>query len=102
MENIIGLIKEKLSVPKNLAIAAGVAGILLGLMIGWVLLPVQWTDTNAETMRADLRQDYLRMAITNYNLTFDEAKARQLYQELGNNAGVTLTEVQSNPQFQDL
>ncbi|NMD28063.1 MAG: hypothetical protein GYA81_08875 [Chloroflexi bacterium] len=99
MENIIGLIKEKLSVPKNLAIAAGVAGILLGLLIGWVLLPVQWTDTNAETMRADLRQDYLRMAITNYNLTFDEAKARQLYQELGNNAGVTLTEVQSNPQF---
>ena len=41
MENIIGLIKEKLSVPKNLAIAAGVAGILLGLLIGWVLLPVQ-------------------------------------------------------------
>lgn len=99
MKNIMDLIKERLSSPRNLAIAAGVAGILLGLLIGWVLLPVQWTDTNAETMRADLREDYLRMVITNYNLTFDQAKARQLYQELGKNAGATLTDVQSNPQF---
>jgi hypothetical protein len=93
MKNIMDLIKERLSSPRNLAIAAGVAGILLGLLIGWVLLPVQWTDTTAETMRADLREDYLRMVFTNIILTFDQAKARQLYQELGKNAGATLTDV---------
>lgn len=99
MENIIELLKQKLSIPRNMAIAAGVLGILLGLLIGWVILPVQWTDTNAETMRADLQVDYLRMAITNYNLTFDQAKAKQLYAELGNSAGSTLTMVQEDPQF---
>ena len=99
MENFIESLKQKLSNPVYLAIAAGIVGILIGLAIGWGVLPVQWTDTNAETMRADLRQDYLRMAITNYNLTFDAAKAQQLYRELGKNAGSTLSEVQANPQF---
>ena len=99
MENFMELLKQKLSIPRNMAVAAGVLGILLGLLIGWVILPVQWTDTNAETMRADLQVDYLRMVITNYNLTFDSAKARQLYQELGTSAGETLTQVRADPQF---
>lgn len=99
MENFIDFLKQKLSVPRNMAVAAGLLGILLGLLIGWVVLPVQWTDTNAETMRADLQVDYLRMVITNYNLTFDAAKAKQLYQELGKSAGATLTLVQADPQF---
>jgi len=64
-----------------------------------VIWPVQWVDTNAETMRPDLRVDYLRMVITNYNLTFDQVKAQQLYQELGSQAEATLAEVQANPAF---
>jgi hypothetical protein len=99
MENIIELLKQKLSIPRNMAVAAGVLGILLGLVIGWGIMPVQWTDTNAETMRPDLQVDYLRMVITNYNLTFDAAKAQQLYQELGKNAGTSLSKVQADPQF---
>jgi len=99
MENIIDTIKTELQEPKKLAISAAVLGLLVGLLIGWVIWPVQWVDTNAETMRPDLRVDYLRMVITNYNLTFDQVKAQQLYQELGSQAEATLAEVQANPGF---
>jgi len=99
MENIIDTIKTELQEPKKLAISAAILGLLVGLLIGWVILPVQWVDTNAETMRPDLRVDYLRMVITNYNLTFDQAKAQQLYQELGSQAEATLAEVQADPGF---
>jgi len=99
MKNIIDTIKTELQEPKKLAISAIILGLLLGLLIGWVILPVQWVDTNAETMRPDLRVDYLRMVITNYNLTFDQVKAQQLYQELGSQADATMAEVQANPGF---
>ncbi|MFZ3070918.1 MAG: hypothetical protein WA110_07355 [Anaerolineaceae bacterium] len=99
MDNLVNAIKDKLKEPKNLAITVGILGLLIGLLFGWVIFPVQWTDTNAETMRPDLRQDYLRMVITNYNLTYDQAKARQLYEELGKNAETTLGEVQNTPLY---
>ena len=99
MENIIDTIKTELQEPKKLAISAAILGLLVGLLIGWVIWPVQWVDTNAETMRPDLRVDYLRMVITNYNLTFDQVKAQQLYQELGSQAEATLAEVQADPGF---
>jgi len=75
MENTLDLLKEKLKQPRNLAIAAAVAGLALGLIIGWVILPVQWTDASAEHLRPDLRIDYLRNLITTYTLNGDKEKA---------------------------
>ena len=34
-----------------------------GLIIGWGIWPVQWTDATPEVLRDDLQEDYLRMAI---------------------------------------
>jgi len=99
MENILNYLKEKLKVPRNLAIAAAVAGLVLGLIIGWVILPVQWTDASAEHLRADLRIDYLRNLITTYTLNGDKEKAIQLYQELGEKADSTLSELLAQPGF---
>jgi len=99
MENTLDLIKEKLKQPRNLAIAAAVAGLLLGLIIGWVILPVQWTDASAEHLRADLRQDYLRNLITTYTLNGDKEKALQLYGELGEQAEPTLSQLLAEPGF---
>jgi len=39
------------------------------------------------------------MVITNYNLTFDQAKAQQLYAELGDQAESTLAKVEAEPGF---
>ena len=99
MENTLDFIKEKLKAPRNLAIAAAVAGLVLGLIIGWVILPVQWTDASAEHLRADLRQDYLRNLITTYTLNGDEEKALQSYQELGEQADSTLSQLIAEPGF---
>lgn len=54
-------------------------GLFIGLIVlGWWLFPVQWTDAEPAHLRADLREDYLRMVIDSYNLRedFDLATAR--------------------------
>jgi hypothetical protein len=99
MENTLSWIKEKLKAPRNLAIAAALAGLVLGLIIGYVILPVQWTDASAEHLRADLRQDYLRNLITTYTLNGDKEKAVQLYGELGEQAESTLSQLLAEPGF---
>ena len=99
MDNTLDLLKEKLKQPRNLAIAAAVAGLVLGLIIGWVILPVQWTDASAEQLRPDLRIDYLRNLITTYTLNGDKEKALQLYQELGEKADSTLSDLLAQPGF---
>ena len=99
MENTLDLLKEKLKQPRNLAIAAALVGLLLGLLIGYVILPVQWTDASAEHLRAGLRQDYLRNLITTYTLNGDKQKAIQLYQELGEQAEPTLSQLLAQPGF---
>lgn len=98
MENISASIKERLQVPRNLAIAAAVGGLILGLLIGY-LFPIPWTDASAENLRPDLRIEYLRNAITTYTLTGDKLKAVQSYEELGNKAESTLIELAENPGF---
>lgn len=99
MENTLNYVKEKLKVPRNLAIVAAFAGLVLGLIIGWAILPVQWTDASAEHLRADLRQDYLRNLITTFTLNGDKEKAIQLYGELGETAESTLAELLAQPGF---
>jgi len=98
MENIISSIKERLQVPRNLAIAAAIGGLILGLAIGY-LFPIPWTDASAENLRPDLRIEYLRNAITTYTLTGDRLKAVQSYEELGKQAESTLIELTANPGF---
>lgn len=98
MENFTAIIKEKLEIPRNLAIAAAIGGVLLGLLIGY-LFPIPWTDASAENLRPDLRVDYLRNAITTYTLTGDKAKALQAYAELGDKSEETLKELTEKPGF---
>jgi len=98
MENFTAIIKEKLQEPRNLAIAALIVGVLIGLLLGY-LFPIPWTDASAENLRPDLRVDYLRNAITTYTLTGDKAKALQAYAELGDTAEETLKELTDNPGF---
>lgn len=42
-----------------LAVAA-LLGLGLGLLIGWVVWPVQWTDAGPQHLRADLQEQYLK------------------------------------------
>lgn len=41
------------------AIGGGLLGLLLGLLIAWVLWPVQWTNATPSHLRSDFQDDYI-------------------------------------------
>lgn len=99
MENAQAFIKDKLKDPRWLALTAGVVGLLIGLLFGYVLFPVQWTDAAAEHLREDLRLDYLRNAVNSYTMTGDKFAAAKAYTELGDKADDTLEALVETPGF---
>ena len=51
MDNFKAILQDKLREPRNLAIAAGIVGLLIGLFFAYVLFPIKWTDASAEHLR---------------------------------------------------
>lgn len=76
-----------------------VLGLILGLVIGWGIWPVQWTDLAPYHLRADLREDYLRMAIHTSTSVSDAAIAQKAWNELGDTAEETLAVVRNQPGY---
>ena len=77
----------------------GIAGLVVGLIfgwfaIGWGLWPVEWSDAEPQHLRADLKEDYLRMVIDSYMLNKDQAKTLDRWQVLEPGAGDVLTAIQ--------
>jgi hypothetical protein len=66
-----------------LAVAAGIG---LGLLYGWVISPVQYTDTAPDTLRADYRADYVLMVAEIYHHEHDPSLAAQRLAFLGSEA----------------
>jgi hypothetical protein len=58
---------------------AALIGIALGLVYGWVLAPVQYTDVTPNILREDYRADYVLMVAESYQSEQDpETAARRL------------------------
>ncbi|MFZ5920191.1 MAG: hypothetical protein ACOYY3_03960 [Chloroflexota bacterium] len=93
---------ERLKNPVAAGIAGILGGLLVGLLIGWVLWPVKYVDTTPDSMRADLQEDYLRMAIDSFQLTGDTELALRRYANLGDQAEANLLVVQQAPGAQDV
>jgi uncharacterized protein YneF (UPF0154 family) len=94
------IIREQLEKPLVTGILGVVVGLLLGLLWGYVVAPTQWIDQPLDWVRADLREDYLRMAIDSYKYNPDETLARKRWEDLGSGAGDVLAIVQGAPQQQ--
>ena len=62
------------------AVAAAVAGVLLGLAIGWWFWPVQWINATPAHLRPDFRDAYILSVAEDYFETGDLERARE---ELG-------------------
>jgi hypothetical protein len=60
-------------------------------------MPVKWVDASAENLRADLQEDYLRMAISSYSREGDALAAKKAWDELGAKAPEVLAKVQQVP-----
>lgn len=55
------------------------AGIGIGLFYGWIISPVEYTDTSPNTLRADYRADYVLMVAESYHRERDlDLAARRL------------------------
>jgi hypothetical protein len=77
-------------------------GLLIGLVVlGWWLWPVQWTNAGPADLRADAQEDYLRMAVDSYALTADTEAAARRYADLGEAGPDLLTQIQTDPGYQD-
>lgn len=101
MEAVTAIIRNLLQNVRTVLIVGVVLGLLLGLIIGWGIWPVQWTDGTPEVLRADLQDDYLRMAVESYSRTGDVNAAVRRWDDLGTAAGPTLLRIQSNPGYVD-
>lgn len=97
MEAVTAIVKNLLQNVRTVLILGVVLGLILGLIIGWGLWPVQWTDGTPEVLRADLQDDYLRMAAESFSRTGDVNAAVRRWDDLGKAASATLIRVQSNP-----
>jgi len=97
MEAVTAIIKNNLQNTRAALILGVILGLLLGLIIGWGLWPVKWTDATPAVLRADLQEDYLRMAIDSFSRTGDINAAVRRWDDLGAAAGPTLNRVQQNP-----
>lgn len=90
-------ILEYLKKPVIAAILAGVGGILLGLIWGWVIQPVEWKDAPPSLLNVGYQEQYLRMAIDSFGVNGDTQLAIQRYQELGSAGSALLKTIQTNP-----
>jgi hypothetical protein len=99
------LIREQLNKP----LVTGIVGFALGLILGWFVIgwgiwPVRWTDATPSHLRADLKEDYLRMVIDSYVLRSDSGKALERWESLKPSAEDALAAVEAapGPQANDL
>lgn len=58
-------------------------GLVLGLVYGWVVNPVQYVDTTPDTLRVDYRSDYALMVAEVYHAERDLAAAARRLALLG-------------------
>lgn len=84
--------------PLAIGVAGLVIGILIGLMIGWGIWPVKWKDAAASHLRDDLKQEWVRMAADSYGGGYStkEDAIRRL-DELGDQAIDVMDTVFANP-----
>jgi hypothetical protein len=74
-----------------------IGGLMLGLLIGWVIVPVEFVDATPAYLRADLQEDYMRMAIDSYSVNQNADLAVQRWMGLEEDAQQAYANVQANP-----
>lgn len=84
MDMMSNFLKKSWAVP----LLSFLAGLLIGLIVlGWWLVPVQWTDATPDLLRQDLKADYLRMTVDSYVVNKDTTLAKTRWESLGEDAG---------------
>ncbi len=91
MASLLDLLKR----PLVLAALACILGIIIGIPIGWGTVRV--VNTTPAVMRADLQEDYLRMAIESFQVDRDPNAAVKRWDALGPAAAPLFVKIQEQP-----
>ncbi len=96
--NVSDLVRQ----PLVVGVAAFLLGLIIGLpVLGWWLMPVQWTDGDFSTLRADLKQEYVRLVAGAYAVDLDAQKAAQRIAALGPAWATVIQETAASAQGQE-
>ena len=93
MQFVVAILKKLPILPIGLF----VGGLVLGLLVGWVIWPTEYINTTPDSLRADLQEDYLRMAIDSYGINRSPDLAIQRWQNLGVGVQQAFTNIQTHP-----
>ena len=74
----------------KVAIAA-ILGIVLGLIYGWVIDPIEYTDVPPNILRVDYRADYVLMVAEAYQNEIDSEMAARRLAVLGSESPAVIT-----------
>lgn len=88
--------------PRVAAITGVILGLALGLLVGWVLWPVEYTDAVPEILSQGYQEEYLRMAIDSYGVHPDPDLAARRWASLGDKAVPLFVAISRNPGRQDV
>ena len=101
MDQIRELLREQLQKPLVVGIVCFAFGLFLGwIVIGWGIWPVQWQDATPQHLRADLKEDYLRMVIDSNVLHPDIIRVNERWEALQPGAEDVLADVEASPDIQ--
>ncbi len=93
MESVSNITNRRWVLP----LIALILGVVIGMVYAWVINPVKWVDGEPQQLRADLQEDYLRMAIDSYSVNKDAELALIRFKAIGENGSVTLIAVSEEP-----
>lgn len=74
-----------------------IGGLVLGLLWGYVIDPVQFVDATPNYLRSDLKEDYLRMAIDSFRVNPDPNLAVRRWEALYPDSQTIFEKIQQNP-----
>ena len=97
MASILQVISIIIKKPAVAAALGVIVGLALGLLVGWGIWPVQWTDATPQALSAESQEDYMRMAIDSFRVNGDQILAAQRYQAVGPNAEQVFLKIQQEP-----
>lgn len=97
MQFVVALIKKLPLVQIGLFIG----GLLLGLLWAYKISPIEFINATPSYLRADLQEDYLRMAIDSFRVNNSPDLAVQRWNNLGIGAQQAYLNIQQNPGTQD-
>lgn len=94
---MLQMIKKLLPMLPWAQIGLFVGGLVIGLIWAYIVSPMQFENATPHYLRADLQEDYFRMAVDSYKINPDANLAAARWQNLGTGAEPAHQAVSANP-----